>query len=59
MKNFGELFIFIRKKKNLKYLSSSFRKAKKKFFQNVNFFKKGVVPIQKSNKLTNHIFISS
>ena len=43
MKNFGELFIFIRKKKNLKYLSSSFRKAKKKFFQNVNFFKKGVV----------------
>jgi len=43
MKNFGELFIFIRKKKNLKYLSSSLGKAKKKFFQNVNFFKKGVV----------------
>ena len=43
MKNFGELFIFIRKKRNLKNLWSSFIKAKKKFFKIVNFFKKGLI----------------
>ena len=50
MKNFGELFIFIRKKRNLKNFLSSFGKTKKKFFRIVNFFKKGVVPTQKINK---------
>ena len=43
MKNFGELFIFIRKKRNLKNFLSSFGKAKKKFFKIVKFFKKGLI----------------